>query len=381
MQAQGSELTNKYAEGYPKARYYGGCNIIDKIETIAINRAKKLFSAEHANVQPHSGSNANLSIYMSSVLPGDTIMSMALDHGGHLTHGSKVNFTGKLYNFIKYGVDRYNGLIDYNKIETLANKYLPKLIIAGASAYTRIIDFKRFGKIAKNINAKLMVDMAHISGLVAAQLHPSPIEYSDYISSTTHKTLRGPRGGIILCKKNYKRKIDSNVFPGIQGGPLEHIIAAKAIALKEASSQNFKIYQTQVIKNAKTLASSLINYEFNLVSGGTDNHLILIDLRNKNISGKEAEELLDHVNIVVNKNKIPYDNTNAKVTSGLRLGTPSITTRGMKSLEMKELAKLISQAIYYRKQNQKLNLIKNKALELALSFPLNEQYQNSYIIK
>ena len=370
MQAQGSVLTNKYAEGYPEKRYYGGCEYVDKIENIAIERVKKLFSAQHANVQPHSGSNANLAIYMSAISPGEKIMAMALDQGGHLTHGSKVNFSGKLYDIISYGVDRDSGYIDYYELEKIAAKYKPKLIIAGASAYTRTLDFKRFSEIAKKNNAKLMVDMAHIAGLIAAGLHPSPVPFADYISSTTHKTLRGPRGGIILCKEEYSKKINNCVFPGIQGGPLEHVIAAKAVAFKEASTEDFKSYQKKTIENSKILAYALLERGFNLVSGGTDTHLILVDLRSKNVSGKYTEELLNSVDIVVNKNKIPYDPTNATITSGIRLGTPGVTSRGMGKEEMIELANLIYKVLDCKNESKQLKLIKCKVRALALSFPM-----------
>ncbi len=370
MQAQGSVLTNKYAEGYPKKRYYGGCEFIDEIESIAINRAKKLFSAQAANVQPHSGANANLAVYMAAVLPSDKVLAMALDQGGHLTHGSKVNFSGRLYDVVSYGVNRETGLIDYDELESLALSHMPKLIVAGASAYARILDFERFSQITKKINAKLMVDMAHIAGLVAAGLHPSPVPFADYVSSTTHKTLRGPRGGIILCKQEHAKKINSQVFPGTQGGPLEHVIAAKAVALKEADSDEFKAYQANVIENAQTLAGALIERGFDLVSGGTDNHLILVDLQSKKISGKDAEKLLGDVDIIVNKNKIPYDPTNANITSGMRLGTPGVTTRGMGKQEMVLFAELICRVIDCRNNQEELSLIKGKTRELALSFPV-----------
>ncbi len=370
MEAQGSILTNKYAEGYPYKRYYAGCCFVDQIETIAINRAKLLFSAEHANVQPHSGSSANLAIYMSFLQPQDTILAMALDQGGHLTHGSKVNFSGKLYNIISYGVEKKTGLIDYNQIYELAIQYKPKLIIAGASAYPRIIKFKYMKEIANKINAKLMVDMSHISGLIAANMHPSPVPFADYISSTTHKTLRGPRGALILCKEKYAKKIDRTVFPGIQGGPLEHIIAAKAIAFKEASSNNFQTYQYNVVNNAKILANELMNKNFKLISNGTDTHLILIDLQNKNISGKDTETLLNNINIIVNKNKIPFDKTNANITSGIRIGTAGITTRNMNKSAILTIASCIDNAITHKNDIKKLANIKQQIKELTDNFPI-----------
>lgn len=345
MAAMGSPLTNKYAEGYPSKRYYGGCEYIDVIESIAIERAKKLFGAEHANVQPHSGAQANMAVYFAVLNPGDTILGMNLSHGGHLTHGSPVNFSGKLYNIVSYGVDPETETINYDEVLKLAKQYRPKLILAGASAYPRVIDFKKFREIADEVGAYLMVDMAHIAGLVAAGLHPSPVEYADFVTTTTHKTLRGPRGGLILCKEKYAKLIDKSIFPGIQGGPLEHVIAAKAVALKEAMTEEFKNYQLQILKNAKALSERLIERGFRLVSGGTDNHLMLVDLRNKGITGKDAEKRLDSLNITCNKNAIPFDTQSPMVTSGIRLGTPAVTTRGFKEEDLIEVADIIHDAL------------------------------------
>lgn len=344
LEAVGSVLTNKYAEGYPNARYYGGCINIDGIESIAINRAKKLFGAEHANVQPHSGSQANMAVYMGVLSPGDTILGMSLSNGGHLTHGSKVNFSGKLYNFIPYGVDE-NGYIDYKDVETKAMEYKPKLILAGASAYPRKIDFKKFKEIADKIGAMFMVDMAHIAGLVATGKHESPVPYADFVTSTTHKTLRGPRSGLILCKEKYAKQIDKTIFPGIQGGPLEHVIAGKAVCFKEAMEPEFEEYSRQVVLNAKALAKELTLRGFNLVSGGTDNHLMLVDLRNKGLTGKRAETLLDEVNITVNKNSVPNDTEGPTVTSGIRVGTAAVTTKGLKENDMENLAEAMNLAL------------------------------------
>ncbi|WAM34792.1 serine hydroxymethyltransferase [Caldicellulosiruptor morganii] len=345
MAAMGSPLTNKYAEGYPNKRYYGGCEYIDVVESIAIERAKKLFGAEHANVQPHSGAQANMAVYFAVLNPGDTILGMNLSHGGHLTHGSPVNFSGKLYNIVSYGVDPETETINYDEVLKLAKQHRPKLILAGASAYPRIIDFKKFREIADEVGAYLMVDMAHIAGLVAVGLHPSPVEYADFVTTTTHKTLRGPRGGLILCKEKYAKLIDKSIFPGIQGGPLEHVIAAKAVAFKEAMTDEFKNYQVQILKNARALSSRLIERGFRLVSGGTDNHLMLVDLRNKGITGKDAEKRLDSLNITCNKNAIPFDTQSPMVTSGIRLGTPAVTTRGFKEEDMIEVADIIHDAL------------------------------------
>lgn len=368
MEAMGSYMTNKYAEGYPAHRYYGGCEYVDVVEDLARDRVKKLFNAEYANVQPHSGAQANMAVYVALLKPGDTVLGMNLSHGGHLTHGSKVNASGKLYNFIPYGLSEKTGKIDYNEVERLALEHKPKLILAGASAYARIIDFKRFREIANKVGAYFMVDMAHIAGLVAAGLHPNPVEYADVVTSTTHKTLRGPRGGLILCREKYGAIIDKAIFPGTQGGPLMHIIAAKAVCFKEALEPEFKIYQKQVIKNAATLAEELLKLDFNLVSGGTDNHLILIDLRNKHITGKELETKLDDVGITVNKNAVPFDTEKPTITSGIRIGTPAVTTRGFKEEDMKEIAKLISMVV----ENKGLDEVKKSVKLLCDKYPLYE---------
>jgi glycine hydroxymethyltransferase len=354
LDAVGSELTNKYAEGYPGKRYYGGCEFYDQIENLAIERAKEIFQVEHANVQPHSGSNANMAAYFSLANIGDTILAMDLDHGGHLTHGSKVNFSGKLFNIISYGVTREDQRIDYDSIQKLAEQFNPKIIIAGASAYTRAIDFERFFRIAKSCNSYLMVDMAHIAGLIAAGIHPTPAPFADVITTTTHKTLRGPRGGMILCRKEFKKTIDSIVFPGLQGGPLMHEIAGKAVCLKEVMCEEFIAYQKAVVENAKRLADGLMANGMRLVSSGTDNHLILIDLSALNINGKEAEKLLSEIGIVVNKNKIPFDEKPATITSGIRIGTPNITTRGMRQAQMDELSEIISSCILGLASNSSL---------------------------
>ena len=342
MEAQGSVLTNKYAEGYPGNRYYGGCEYVDIVERLAIERAKTIFGADHANVQPHSGAQANTAVYFALLQPGDTIMGMNLSHGGHLTHGSPVNISGKYFNIIAYGVDEKNQRIDYDEVRSMALEKRPKMLVAGASAYPRIIDFEKMAAIAHEAGALFMVDMAHIAGLVAAGLHPSPVPYADVVTTTTHKTLRGPRGGLILCKAEYAKAIDKAIFPGIQGGPLMHIIAAKAVALKEAMSEEFKLYQEQIIKNAKTLAGKLLGEEFTLVSGGTDNHLLLIDVRGQHLTGKEAEKILDEVGVTVNKNTIPFDTASPFVTSGIRIGTPAVTSRGMKEAEMLIIGEIIS---------------------------------------
>ena len=367
LEAVGSILTNKYAEGYPNARYYGGCEYIDQIEELARNRAKELFGAEHANVQPHSGSQANMAVYMTVLQPGDTVLGMDLSNGGHLTHGSKVNFSGKLYNFIAYGV-KEDGYIDYEDVERKAMEYKPKLILAGASAYPRKIDFKKFREIADKIGAYFMVDMAHIAGLVCAGEHESPVPYADFVTSTTHKTLRGPRSGLILCKEQYAKTLDKTIFPGIQGGPLEHVIAGKAVCFKEAMQPEFKQYAHQVVLNARKLAEELVKRDFNLVSGGTDNHLMLIDLRSKGLTGKEATLLLDEVNITVNKNAVPNDPEKPMVTSGIRIGTPAVTTRGLKEEDMVKLAEAIDLTL------QKTEKGKAKAKEIV------EQLTAKYII-
>ena len=345
LEAQGSVLTNKYAEGYPGARYYGGCECVDIAENLAIERAKVLFGAKHANVQPHSGAQANTGAYFAFLKPGDTILGMNLAHGGHLTHGSPVNISGKYFKIIPYGVDGVNHRIDYDNLEKLAREHRPNIIVAGASAYPRIIDFERIGKVAKELGILFMVDMAHIAGLVAAGLHPSPVPYADVVTTTTHKTLRGPRGGMILCRSEYAKAIDKAIFPGIQGGPLMHVIAAKAVALKEAMSDDFKKYQAQIIKNAAALADKLMKNGFALVSGGTDNHLMLVDVRNRNLTGKVAERLLDDIGVTVNKNSIPNDPAGPMVTSGIRIGTAAVTTRGFNEADMAEIADIITQAL------------------------------------
>ncbi len=371
MEAQGSVLTNKYAEGYPGRRYYGGCEFVDVTESIAIDRAKALFGAEHVNVQPHSGSQANMAVYLVALEMGDTVLGMNLSHGGHLTHGAPVNFSGKFYNFVEYGVDKDTERINYDEVRKLALEHKPKLIVAGASAYSRTIDFKKFKEIADEVNAKLMVDMAHIAGLVAAGLHPNPVEYADFVTTTTHKTLRGPRGGMILCKEEYKKDIDKTIFPGIQGGPLEHVIAAKAVAFGEALENNFKTYQQQVVKNAKVLAEALINEGFRIVSGGTDNHLVAVDVKGSiGITGKEAEETLDSVGITCNKNTIPFDQEKPFVTSGIRLGTPAATTRGFDEKAFEEVAKIISLALKNSKDEEKLQQAKERVAKLTAEYPL-----------
>ncbi|CAC6817394.1 TPA: serine hydroxymethyltransferase [Staphylococcus aureus] len=371
MEAQGSVLTNKYAEGYPGRRYYGGCEFVDVTESIAIDRAKALFGAEHANVQPHSGSQANMAVYLVALEMGDTVLGMNLSHGGHLTHGAPVNFSGKFYNFVEYGVDKDTERINYDEVRKLALEHKPKLIVAGASAYSRTIDFKKFKEIADEVNAKLMVDMAHIAGLVAAGLHPNPVEYADFVTTTTHKTLRGPRGGMILCKEEYKKDIDKTIFPGIQGGPLEHVIAAKAVAFGEALENNFKTYQQQVVKNAKVLAEALINEGFRIVSGGTDNHLVAVDVKGSiGLTGKEAEETLDSVGITCNKNTIPFDQEKPFVTSGIRLGTPAATTRGFDEKAFEEVAKIISLALKNSKDEEKLQQAKERVAKLTAEYPL-----------
>ena len=345
MEAMGSYLTNKYAEGYPSKRYYGGCQVVDEVEELARERAKKLFGAEHANVQPHSGSQANMAVYFTILQPGDTVLGMNLSHGGHLTHGSAVNFSGRLYNFVSYGVNKETERIDYEEVRRLALEYKPKLIVAGASAYSRIIDFKKLKEICDEVAAYFMVDMAHIAGLVATGAHPSPVPYADFVTSTTHKTLRGPRGGLILCKEKYAKALDKNIFPGIQGGPLMHTIAAKAVCFKEALQPEFKEYIDRVVKNCKVLAEELVKYDFKLVSNGSDNHLILIDLNNKDITGKDAEKRLDSIGITVNKNTVPNETKSPFVTSGVRIGTAAVTTRGFDEEDMKEVAALINDAI------------------------------------
>ncbi|RIO82462.1 serine hydroxymethyltransferase [Staphylococcus gallinarum] len=371
MEAQGSVLTNKYAEGYPNRRYYGGCEYVDVSETLAIERAKQIFGAEHVNVQPHSGSQANMAVYLVALEHGDTVLGMNLSHGGHLTHGAPVNFSGQFYNFVEYGVDKENEQINYDEVLKAAKEHQPKLIVAGASAYSRTIDFKRFKEIADEVGAKLMVDMAHIAGLVAAGLHPNPVEYADFVTTTTHKTVRGPRGGMILCKEEYKKQIDKTIFPGIQGGPLEHVIAAKAIAFGEALQDDFKTYQQQVVKNAKTLAETLINEGFKVVSGGTDNHLVSLNVKDSvGITGKVAEETLDAIGITCNKNTIPFDQEKPFVTSGVRLGTPAATTRGFDEAAFEEVAKIISLVLKNPEDEKALEEGKERVKALTTKHPL-----------
>lgn len=368
MEAMGSHLTNKYAEGYPGKRYYGGCGVVDQVEEIARNRAKELFGAEHVNVQPHSGSQANMAVYFTILKPGDTVLGMDLSHGGHLTHGSPVNFSGKLFNFVSYGVDSETERIDYENVREIALKHKPKLIVAGASAYSRVIDFEKLKEICDEVNAYFMVDMAHIAGLVAAGEHPSPVPYADFVTSTTHKTLRGPRGGLILCKEKYAKDLDKNIFPGMQGGPLMHVIAAKAVCFKEALDPSFKTYMKNVVLNCKVLGEELVKYGFKLVSNGTDNHLILVDLTNKNITGKEAEILLDNIGITVNKNTVPNETRSPFVTSGIRIGTAAVTTRGFDVEAMKEIASIISEAI--ENKDSDLSELKTKVKTLCAKHPL-----------
>ena len=370
LEACGSVLTNKYAEGYPSKRYYGGCEYIDEAETLAIERAKKLFSCEHVNVQPHSGTQANMAVYLSVLNPGDTVLGMSLDAGGHLSHGHKLNFSGMNYNFIPYGVNKETECIDYDELERLALLYKPKLIVAGASAYSRIIDFKRIREICDKVNALMMVDIAHIAGLVAANEHPSPIPYADFVTSTTHKTLRGPRGGIIMCKEKYASILDKRVFPGVQGGPLEHIILAKAVCFGEALQDDFKLYIKQVKSNMQSLIKALKEEGFRIVSGGTDNHLCLVDLKsNCSLNGLEAETLLNKVGIVCNKNTIPFDQEKAKYCSGIRLGSPAMTTRGFKEKEFYQIGIYISQVLKNPNNEELLGQIKNKIDKLLKDFP------------
>lgn len=368
MEAMGSQLTNKYAEGYPGKRFYGGCKFVDEAEIIAIERVKKLFNAEHANVQPHSGSQANMAVYMSVLKPGDTVLGMNLSHGGHLTHGSPVSFSGQLYKFVPYGLNKETERIDYEQVRALALEHKPKMIVAGASAYPRIIDFKLFREIADEVGALLMVDMAHIAGLVAAGEHPSPVPYADFVTTTTHKTLRGPRGGVILCKEKYAKVLDKAIFPGIQGGPLMHTIAAKAVCFGEALTDEYKKYIKQVVINSRVLGEELLKYGFRLVSGGTDNHLILVDLTNKNITGKDAEKLLESIGITVNKNAVPYDKLSPFVTSGIRIGTPAATTRGFKEDEMKQIAYFIDYVINHREED--LSAISSEIKKLCDKYPI-----------
>ncbi len=370
LEVQGSVFTNKYAEGYPRKRYYGGCEYADVVETLAIDRAKQLFGAEHVNVQPHSGSQANMAVFFAVLKPGDTILSMSLSHGGHLSHGASVNFSGTLYKSVSYGVDRHSGYIDYDDVRRLALEHNPKMILVGASAYSRSIDFKIFADIAKEAGAYLMADIAHIAGLIAAGLHPSPIPYADFVTSTTHKTLRGPRGGLIMCKAEFAKAIDKTIFPGIQGGPLVHVIAAKAVAFKEALGPTFRDYQLAVIRNAKKLAEELIDRHFRIISGGTDNHMMLIDLTNKDITGKDAEEALGKARITVNKNVIPYDERPPTVTSGIRLGTPCVTTRNMSEPEMAEIADILATVLEKRNDADALSALSKRVQTLCDRFPI-----------
>jgi len=372
LEAMGSVFTNKYAEGYPKKRYYGGCEFVDIVEQTAIDRAKQLFGAEHANVQPHSGAQANMAVFLATLQPGDTILGMNLSHGGHLTHGHPLNFSGMYYKIIEYGVNRETEQIDYKELQKLAEQHKPKLIICGASAYPRVIDFKRISDIAHSVGAKVMADIAHIAGLVATGLHPSPVPHCEFVTTTTHKTLRGPRGGLILCREEFAKDIDRAVFPGVQGGPLVHIIAGKAVAFGEALRDDFKQYQQQILANAQTLAQELREQGLRLVSGGTDNHLLLVDvfLNGKGITGKEAEKALEEVNITVNKNTIPFDPNKPFIASGIRLGTPALTTRGMKEPEMKQIAKMIAAVIREPNSEELKSRVRKEVAELAERFPL-----------
>ena len=373
LEAQGSIMTNKYAEGYPGKRYYGGCEFVDIAENLAIERCKKLFGADHVNVQPHSGSQANMAVYFAAVQPGDTILGMNLSHGGHLTHGSPANFSGKLYKIISYGVSKDTETIDFDEVEKLAREHKPKMIVVGASAYPRTLDFNRFRRIADEVGAVIMADIAHVAGLVATGLHPSPVPVCEYVTSTTHKTLRGPRGGLIMCKEAYAKTLNSRVFPGMQGGPLMHVIAAKAVAFKEALLPEFKEYQSQIIKNAQAMADELKNQGFRLVSGGTDNHLMLVDLTAKGVTGKDAQEALDLAAITVNKNGIPFDTQGPQITSGIRIGTPAVTTRGMKEKEMRLIASYIADVINNINDNNNIKAVAKKVKALCAQFPLYSQ--------
>lgn len=372
MEAQGSVLTNKYAEGYPGRRYYGGCEHVDVIEQLAIDRVKELFGAEHANVQPHSGAQANTAVYFAFLKPGDTILGMNLSHGGHLTHGSPVNISGKYYNVVAYGVDAETHRINYEELEDLALTHRPKMLVAGASAYSRVIDFARLAEIAHKSGAMLFVDMAHISGLVAAGLHPNPVPHADIVTTTTHKTLRGPRGGVILCRAEYAAAVDKAIFPGIQGGPLMHVIAAKAVAFKEAASEEFRLYQEQIIKNAGALAAKMASAGFSIVSGGTDNHLMLVDVRGQNLTGKQAEKLLDEVGVTVNKNTIPFDPASPFVTSGIRIGTPAVTSRGMKEEDMAVIGEIIAMVLNRPEDSEAKDKAIAMVAELCGKYPLYE---------
>jgi glycine hydroxymethyltransferase len=370
MEAQGTVLTNKYAEGYPGKRYYGGCEYVDIVETLAIERAKKLFNCEHANVQPHSGSQANMAAYMAFIKPGDTVMGLNLSHGGHLTHGSPVNISGMYFHFISYGVRQDNEFIDYDQMRSLAREHKPKMIVGGATAYPRIIDFPKMREICDEVGAYLFIDIAHIAGLVAAGLHPSPVPHSHVVTTTTHKTLRGPRGGAIFCPEEYAKQVNKAVFPGIQGGPLMHVIAAKAVAFAEALRPEFKVYQEQIVKNARALADELMKHGFRLVSHGTDTHLMLVDLRNKNITGKQAETLLDNIGITVNKNTVPFETAAASVASGIRIGTPALTTRGMKESEMRSIGTFINRILSNPEDEKIKSEVTSDIKELCKKFPL-----------
>jgi len=370
LEAQGSIFTNKYAEGYPSKRYYGGCDYADEVENLAIDRAKELFQAEYANVQAHSGSQANMAVYFAALKPGDKVLGMDLAHGGHLTHGSPVNFSGQLFNFISYGVDKETGRIKMEDVERVAHEHRPKMIVAGASAYPRLIDFEAFRVIADQVGALFMVDMAHIAGLVAAGVHPSPVPYADYVTTTTHKTMRGPRGGLILAKDEFSKSLNSNIFPGIQGGPLMHVIAAKAVSFKEAMSEDFVLYQQQVVANSKNLGAELTRKGYKLVSGGSDNHLLLVDLNNKDITGKDAEEILEAAGLTVNKNAIPFDTQSRFVTGGIRIGTPAVTSRGLKENEMKQIADWMNRSILNRRDEHEIKKIRIEVRELCERFPL-----------
>ena len=373
LEAQGSVMTNKYAEGYPGKRYYGGCEFVDIVESLAIERCKQLFGADHVNVQPHSGTQANMAVYFAAVQPGDTILGMNLSHGGHLSHGSPANFSGKLYKIVPYGVSKDTETIDFNEVEKLAKEHKPKMIIVGASAYPRVLDFQKFREIADEVGAVIMADIAHIAGLVCTGLHPSPVPICEYVTSTTHKTLRGPRGGLIMCKEAYAKTLNSRVFPGMQGGPLMHIIAAKAVAFQEALLPEFKEYQKQIIKNAQAMVDELKNQGFRIVSGGTDNHLMLVDLTAKGVTGKDAQEALDRAAITVNKNGIPFDTQGPQVTSGIRIGTPAVTTRGMKEGEMRLIASYIADVIKNINNEQNIQAIAEKVKTLCAQFPLYQR--------
>lgn len=373
LEAQGSILTNKYAEGYPKARWYNGCEFVDNVETIAIERAKQIFGAEHVNVQPHSGTQANMVIYFAMLKPGDTVLAMDLACGGHLSHGHPHNFSGKFYNMVPYGVNRKTETLDYDEIMELAKKHRPKMILAGASAYPRAIDFKKFREIADAVGAFVFVDIAHIAGLIAAGLHQNPVEYAEFVTSTTHKTMRGPRGGFIMCRKEFAKRIDSEVFPGLQGGPLMHVIAAKAVCFKEAMQPEFKKYQAQILKNSKTLSDEMAKLGYRIVAGGTDTHLFLVDLTNKNITGKAAATILDKTGITVNKNLIPYDKESPFVASGIRIGTPAVTTRGMKEAQMKILARLIDKVLSNPDNEKHMLDVRKEVAALVKAFPLYKE--------